>query len=175
MGKTMIQKGLCILFLTPCLVNAAAKSPKDTSLSNGLSMARMVASPMVTVPPPTTMAINLAWNSSGPGLSYKVYYGTASRTYTNLVTSNTTTATVSNLNDSVDYYFSVTSVNSLGVESNFSNEVTTAPPSNKIITFFIDTATNLNGPWLFYTNIFRATNPPASKFMRLRYSEEFFY
>jgi PKD repeat protein len=69
--------------------------------------------------------VNLAWNaSSGPVSGYKVYYGTASGSYSsNMNAGNSTTATVASLADGSTYYFAVKAYDSAGNESGFSNEV----------------------------------------------------
>ncbi|MEO7300378.1 MAG: Ig-like domain-containing protein [Verrucomicrobiota bacterium] len=69
--------------------------------------------------------ISLAWDASADVsvVNYKVYYGSASGTYTNSVqVGNVTTATVSNLVDGVTYYFASTALDADGLESDFSNE-----------------------------------------------------
>src|SRR5215813_10282600 len=71
-------------------------------------------------------SVTLAWDpSSGPSLAgYRVHDGAATRTYTQtLDVGNVTTATISNLQAGVTYYFAVTAYNTAGVESAYSNEV----------------------------------------------------
>jgi Fibronectin type III domain len=73
-----------------------------------------------------TVSATLAWQPSIDPLvvGYKIYYGTASHTYTNAIdVGNVTQATVSNLSEGVTYYFSVTAYTILDIESPFSNEV----------------------------------------------------
>ncbi len=153
---------------------SAVQSPKAGSFTSGVPMVKTSAA-AVTPPPTNLWNIPLAWNASPGAVLYHIYYGVASRIYTNFVVSSTTNATVS-APDSSDLYMAVTAVNSIGLESDFSNEVTTAPPSNRIVRFFVDTATNLSGPWTFFTNVWTATNPPApAKFFRMNFSEEWFY
>ena len=69
--------------------------------------------------------VTLAWNaSSGPVRGYRVYYGSASRNYTNnLNVGNTTTYTVAGLQDDKTYFFAVKAYDNAGNQSNFSNEV----------------------------------------------------
>lgn len=53
-----------------------------------------------------------------------LYYGVASRTYTNRVdTGKATSATIGNLVEGATYYFAVTAYNALGLESDYSSEV----------------------------------------------------
>jgi hypothetical protein len=74
---------------------------------------------------PTTNTDGSALNPVTDLTTYKVYYGTASQTYTQVVTvTNPGTATISktlNLSPGT-YYFAVTTVNTSGQESNHSNE-----------------------------------------------------
>lgn len=70
--------------------------------------------------------MTLAWNAStSTGVAgYNVYYGVASQTYTNvLAAGNVTNATLSGLVQGTTYYFSVTAVDSLGVESLHCSEI----------------------------------------------------
>lgn len=78
-------------------------------------------------------SVTLAWDANPePDVSaYVIHYGTSSRQYpysTNV--GNVTTATVYGLKEGTNYYFAVTAVNTSGLESNYSNEVTNAIPSN---------------------------------------------
>ncbi len=71
--------------------------------------------------------VSLAWNANtDPDLAgYKVYYGHSSRNYSkNIDVGNITAYTVS-LPGNGTYYFAVTAYNTLGVESAFSNEIST--------------------------------------------------
>jgi len=71
----------------------------------------------------------LWWNPSPTGVSYNLYYGTASRTYTNEQSvGNVTNATVSGLIPGTTYYFAATAVGATGEESVFSNEFVYSVP-----------------------------------------------
>src|SRR5437867_4474089 len=78
-------------------------------------------------------SVTLVWNAS-PGTNiagYNVYYGVASRTYTNKVNvGNATNATVSGLIEGTTYYFAVTAYDSNGLESDYSNEMSYTVPVN---------------------------------------------
>ena len=80
--------------------------------------------------PPGT--VTLAWDpSSGTNViaNYNVYYGVASATYTNVVAAGTNTHRVrlqSGLG--VTYYFAATAVDTNGLESDYSTEVSALIP-----------------------------------------------
>jgi chitinase len=74
--------------------------------------------------------VTLTWDAnSEPDLAgYKVYYGTSSRNYPNVKdVGDKNTATISNLTDGQSYYFAVTAYDIGGLESDYSNEVTSGP------------------------------------------------
>jgi len=85
--------------------------------------------------PPTTLTgpgVTLGWNPSpDPTVSgYNVYSGVASQTYTNMVSfGNVTNASLSALVPGTTYFFSVTAVDAVGLESPFSNETTYNVPT----------------------------------------------
>lgn len=71
-------------------------------------------------------SVTLAWDSNPESDigGYIVYYGCASRNYTNAVNvGNVTTNTVRGLVDGATYFFAVTAYNTNGLESDFSDEV----------------------------------------------------
>jgi hypothetical protein len=70
--------------------------------------------------------VKLAWDpSSDPmAVGYNLYYGSASRTYTNMVSAGASTSiTISNLASSGPYYFAATVIDASGLESVYSSEV----------------------------------------------------
>ena len=77
----------------------------------------------------TNGAVRLEWNPvTEPNVNgYRVYYGTASRTYLQPfgqgLTSTAATYTVTGLAGTRRYFFAVTATNSLGKESGYSTEV----------------------------------------------------
>ncbi|HWF19513.1 MAG TPA: fibronectin type III domain-containing protein [Verrucomicrobiae bacterium] len=76
-------------------------------------------------------SFTLAWNPSpDPTVAgYVVYYGTSSGNYTTRMDVGTnTTATITNLQPGVTYYFAVTDYNSDGVESAPSGEISLLVP-----------------------------------------------
>jgi len=84
--------------------------------------------------------VTLAWNLSRDVnvAGYRVHYGVVSRSYTNMISVGLSAkCTVSNLTEGTTYFFSVTAVDALGVESDFSNEVSFTvpftPPSLRLV------------------------------------------
>lgn len=94
--------------------------------------------------------VGLAWDQNNPSegvTGYRIYYGVASRSYTNITDVGMGTnitrwpeclcptngcAIITNLDVGVRYYFAATAYNGSGLESDFSNEVdwlaTNRPP-----------------------------------------------
>ena len=73
-----------------------------------------------------TPNITLAWDASADPsvVGYKVYYGVATRSYTNsLSAGSATTMTISNLVVGATYYFAATAYDTNGIESDYSTEV----------------------------------------------------
>ena len=71
-------------------------------------------------------SVTLVWDPSTSTniAGYRIYYGPASRTYTNtLAVGNVTNATISNLITGATYYFAATAYDTANLESDFSNEV----------------------------------------------------
>jgi sulfur relay (sulfurtransferase) complex TusBCD TusD component (DsrE family) len=76
-------------------------------------------------------SVTLAWNpDAGTNIAaYKIYYGVASRTYTNTNNvGNVTNATISSLIGGTIYYFAATAVDTSGSESAYSTEVVYTNP-----------------------------------------------
>jgi fibronectin type III domain protein len=76
-------------------------------------------------------SVAFAWspNSEPEVAGYKIYYGVASRTYTQVFDAgNGTTATISNLVPGTTYYFALTAYNTLGLESDFTGELVYSVP-----------------------------------------------
>jgi len=77
------------------------------------------------IPVHATPSVMLGWQpSSDPNaVGYRIYYGTASQTYTKSVTvGNQTSVTLDGLAEGTTYYFSATTYNAQNQESAFSNE-----------------------------------------------------
>ncbi len=77
-------------------------------------------------------SVTLGWSPSGEAdlAGYKLYYGTASRSYTASVNvGNRTSYTLPGLLDGRVYYFAATAYNASGIESEYSNEATCSTPT----------------------------------------------
>jgi Fibronectin type III domain len=100
-------------------------------------LAPLAASLLVAVAPATAGAIALSWDPSQGATGYHVYYGTQSGNYSTYVTSSSTTATITGLQDCATYFVAIKAFNASGESPKFSNElsgwsrptVTAATPS----------------------------------------------
>lgn len=117
-------------------------------------------------------SIKLAWDASSTTnvVAYTVYWGPSSRFYTNSLRFGTNlTCTLSNLAANTPYWFTATTKDSNGVESDYSNEVKYAPPTNVLmVSVQLLTATNVAGPYGLLTNMpgIWITNPMGVAFFR---------
>jgi len=81
--------------------------------------------------------VTLTWDAStDQGVTgYKLYYGTASKKYTNAIDArNATSCLVPELQNGTTYYFAATAYNADRMESGFSNEVTYTTPAGETST-----------------------------------------
>lgn len=81
--------------------------------------------------------VDLQWNGNpDPSVSgYNVYYGGASRSYTNIVSvGDTTNAIIGGLTEGQTYYFAVTAYDAFGDESDFSDETVYVVPGYLLMT-----------------------------------------
>jgi len=110
---------------------------RTISLSQGVRYAAyvvfgficLVCLPTLRATPPSVV---LDWDASvDPTVAgYNLYYGSASRGYTNVVAAGAaTTAAVSNLTVGATYYFAATTYNLAGLESDYSAEVSYTVPA----------------------------------------------
>lgn len=83
--------------------------------------------------------MTLAWDASTDPtvIAYNVYMGVLSRTYTNATYTTNTFITISNLQENITYFFSVTSIDLIGLESDYSAEIMYSVPSTTITNFNI--------------------------------------
>lgn len=112
---------------------------------------------------------------------YALYFGVGPRAYTNQVPVNgrsNNTVTVSNLVRGATYYFAVTAKNNVGLESDFSDEVSYAVPAppvkpsvRPIAVMVVEAKQNLDEP-LWFSDLSFPTMPiepdGEKKFYRLR-------
>ncbi len=83
-----------------------------------------------------TQSVTLAWNpvTNANVTGYNVYYGSASGNYTNVTSvGNVTNATISGLTEGATYYFAATALNTLGLESTYSTEVSYTVPATPVL------------------------------------------
>jgi len=105
---------LLLLLATVALIASCGKSSVSSSAPSAVA---------------ANGGVRLEWNPvTGPNVTgYRVYYGTASRTYLQPygqgLVSAATTFTVPDLAGARRYFFAVTATNSLGKESGFSDEI----------------------------------------------------
>lgn len=110
-------------------VIAVESSPQFATAPATLALTATTNVPPSTAPPQITAkrgTARLAWNKSqDPSVaSYRIFYGTNSRAYYAAASvGNVTNANLTGLEEGLLYYAAVTSVNNLGVNGEFSNEV----------------------------------------------------
>jgi hypothetical protein len=86
----------------------------------------VVASVLLVHGPARAAQLSLTWDPSGDSdvAGYKVYYGTQSGTYTEVIDAgNSTTCTIPDLAVGTTYYIAATAYDSYGYESGYSNEL----------------------------------------------------
>jgi hypothetical protein len=126
---------------------------------------------------PQTVSVTLVWNpSSDPNVTgYNIYHGPASRVYTNRVdVGGATNATVDGLDLGATYFFAATAYNLLGMESDYSSEVSyryVEPPVRPVVVMVsasVLCSASPAGPWVVATNVLflTVTNPPGQRFWR---------
>lgn len=102
-----------------------------------LSIRRDIPPPPMAAPaaaPVQGKSVKLAWDAPASGVVgfYRMYQGGQSRNYTNSVTGTAgTTLTMAGLVPKATYYFAVTAVDSAGLESTYSNEVSYRVPASR--------------------------------------------
>lgn len=110
--KMAIGFGLTTLCLLLCALPASAAAQTFLVVSN---------------PAPS---VQLGWNPVPSVSVYRLYYGVGSRQYTNMTSvGNVTNSSLTLPARGVAFFFAVTAVDSNGLESQFSNEITYTAPS----------------------------------------------
>lgn len=107
----------------------------------------------------TAHSVTLAWDiPPDPAIAgYKIYYGVASRVYTNNVNAGAVmNYSVLNLKRGQQYYFAVTSYYTNGLESDYSNEVSAIA----VGTIGLQTSLKASGPWFTITSVPSVTFVP---------------
>jgi hypothetical protein len=85
----------------------------------------------------TNASVTLEWDpdTDPDAVGYNLYYGGASQTYTNMVAvGDATNTTISNLLPGVQYFFAATAIDIVGLESDFSNEMSCQVPAELVVT-----------------------------------------
>jgi len=137
----------CIGFIMPCSDIGRCKGRFILSLifSSALVL-------FLQLPVHANQSVTLSWNpNSDPSVvGYRVYYGTASRAYTNSVdVGNVTTATLAMPSAGTTYHFAATCYDGFGDESDFSNETilsTPATPPPGVVAVAAATVTVVTNP-----------------------------
>jgi hypothetical protein len=78
-----------------------------------------------------SQSVSFRWsaNTEPDVVGYRVHYGVASRTYTQILdVGNSTTATITNLLPGTTYYFALTAYNTLGLQSVYTGELVYSVP-----------------------------------------------
>ena len=141
-----LTEGLTYYFVVRAFNAAGLESDPSNETSDTIptsspapvqSAAPAAAGTLVTLDLPagnvSGQGLRLAWNASTDPdvVGYRVYYGNASGEYTQSVTvSNVTFATLPDLTEGLTYYFVIRAFNAAGLESDPSNEISNAIPTN---------------------------------------------
>lgn len=111
------------------------------AVASGLFRLALVISLFLRLPALASGTATLAWNPSADPLvaGYYLYYGGASRAYTNRISvGNATNIKVSGLVGGLTYYFAVTAYSLVGLESPFSGEVSCLVPAPAFLSIQVD-------------------------------------
>lgn len=95
-------------------------------------LALLLALAALAAPAPAAQSVTLSWNANSETnlAGYRMYWGTATRSYQApmSVLHPTTSATVTNLQAGLTYYFAVSAYTTDGLESDYSDEVSYSVP-----------------------------------------------
>lgn len=124
-----------------------------------------------TLYPTLILALTLTWPpNTQPNVSYKLYYGSLSGTYTNAVDCGTNTTVSISTVPSANYYFALVAYSGAdGIESDFSAETAYIPTINTIYHLTLRSSTNLID-WGTLTT-FDVTNNLPQQFYNLTISK----
>lgn len=103
----------------------------------------------IQLPAHACQSVTLSWDPSSDTnvAGFKIYYGTTSQNYPNVVVAgNTNSVTITGLKAGTTYYFAATSYNAAGTESALSNEASYAVPG---IAATLTSASSANGQFSF--------------------------
>lgn len=109
---------------------------------------------LVQLPVRASQSVTLNWDSQGGAavVGYKIYYGTTSHNYTQmLVVSNITSTTISELACNTTYYFVATAFDDNGNESDFSNETSFVATSETMTVAATMTSTTISSGQFGFT------------------------
>ena len=160
--------GLVALALLLC-----AGSARATTVTNALGF---------LVPTNLSPSVTLAWDpSTNSGvISYRIYYGVASRGYTNNATVSTSNSVLVTLPArGATYYFAAAAQDTNGLESDFSNEVSwtvpaapSAPFLHNVVRLTAQSTPDLAVPW--WDDVFEVviSEDLARQFFRLRIAQQ---
>lgn len=114
-------------FLNLCKNQPPRKSPPKTKyfilFISLISLSFLFLSPS---PAFSQISVSLAWDSVPGVTGYRVYYGLASRSYSNSIATGAPNCTITGLSKRETYYFAVTAVSG-NLESDYSDEVVSPP------------------------------------------------
>jgi len=113
MSKKSIFSIIYILFIISILAGCGGGS-NQTGGTGSVSLAWDVPTTYVNGTPATGL------------VGFKVYYGTVSRAYTQIIDVKTVPSCVINSLEPGTYYFAITAYDSSGIESDYSNELSKA-------------------------------------------------
>ncbi|MCW9006242.1 MAG: fibronectin type III domain-containing protein [Gammaproteobacteria bacterium] len=103
-------------------ITSETNTPFDNTNSNSAASNKTGVVTLSWTPPTENTDESTLTDLSG----YKIYYGLSENSLTNSITINNiglTSYVIENINTNTTYYFSITSINSLNVESDYSNIV----------------------------------------------------
>ena len=119
-----LQEGTTYYFVVTAVDNTGTESAPSAETNYAVPFPPPVVQVQASIVPDGNV---LVWNETrDPNVvGYNVYFGTASHQYTNSVQAGPDlVATITGLAQGTTYYFAVTSTDSAGVESDFSQELT---------------------------------------------------